>query len=106
MRPKRKDLLSQSTVAVGGTRNETNTPRRSGRRGGDDNDLDAETPTDSRHKAEVEEHARRRGRAWGRRRSSAERTRRRLGPLEYTLLALIAFGIGITIAMAILNPSA
>ena len=30
---------------------------------------------------------------------------RRLGPFEYTLLALIALGIAITLVMAILNPS-
>ncbi len=105
MRSKQKDLLRQLTPAVG-TRNETNTPRRSDRVRGDDSNLDAGTPIDSGHRAEVEEHARRRGREWGRGRSSAELTRRRLGPLEYTLLALIALGIGITIAMAILNPSA
>jgi hypothetical protein len=104
MRPKRKDLLRQSTLTVG-ARHETNTPRRSGRLPGDNN-LDPRTPTDSGHEADVEEHARRRGRAWFRGGSSAERTRRRLGPLEYALLALIALGIGITIAMAILNPSA
>lgn len=32
--------------------------------------------------------------------------RRRLGPLEYTLLVLIVVGIAITIGMAILDPSA
>ncbi len=104
MRPKRKDLLRQSTAAVG-ARHETNTPRRSGRLRGDDNQLDARTPTDRGHKAEVEEHARRRGREWRLGRSSVERTRRRLGPLEYTLLALIALGIAITIVMAIIDPS-
>jgi hypothetical protein len=31
---------------------------------------------------------------------------RRLGRLEYTLLALIVLGVGTTIAMAIVNPSA
>ena len=41
-----------------------------------------------------------------RRGGSAARERlRRLGPLEYMLLALIALGIAITITMAILNPS-
>jgi hypothetical protein len=30
---------------------------------------------------------------------------RRLGPFEYTLFALIALGIAITVVMAILNPS-
>jgi hypothetical protein len=30
---------------------------------------------------------------------------RRLGAFEYTLLALIALGIAITVVMAILNPS-
>jgi hypothetical protein len=31
---------------------------------------------------------------------------RRLGPLEYVLLALIGLGIGITIAMAVIDPPA
>ncbi|MGH2867424.1 MAG: hypothetical protein ACRDNK_07635 [Solirubrobacteraceae bacterium] len=45
-------------------------------------------------------------RRWPRRHSSADPTAgRRLGLLEYTLLALIALGIAITIAMAIINPS-
>ena len=38
--------------------------------------------------------------------SPAHRMGRRLGLLEYGLLALIALGISITIAMAIANPSA
>ena len=29
---------------------------------------------------------------------------RRLGPLEYTLVALIALGIAVTIVMALVNP--
>lgn len=33
-----------------------------------------------------------------------ERQLRRLGPIEYTLLALIALGIVATIATAIVNP--
>ena len=33
------------------------------------------------------------------------RRRSRLGSLEYTLLALVAVGIAVTLAMAILNPS-
>ena len=37
-------------------------------------------------------------------RSLTQRVPLRLGPLEYVLLGLIALGIGITIAMAILNP--
>jgi hypothetical protein len=37
--------------------------------------------------------------------SSARKKARRLGPLEYWLLALIALGIAITVAMAIANPS-
>jgi hypothetical protein len=37
--------------------------------------------------------------------SSAFNTARRLGPLEYGLLATIALAVAITIAMAILNPS-
>jgi hypothetical protein len=41
-----------------------------------------------------------------RRRSSGGRLRRRLGPIEYTLLVLIVVGIAITIGMAILDPSA
>jgi hypothetical protein len=41
-----------------------------------------------------------------RRRSRAtRRLRARLGVLEYILLALIATGIGITIAMAVVNPA-
>jgi hypothetical protein len=41
------------------------------------------------------------------RRSSANaRSRRRLGPLEYLLLALIALGVAVTVAMFIVNPSA
>ena len=35
----------------------------------------------------------------------AERTQQRLGPLEYALLALIVVGVGITLAVAILNPT-
>jgi hypothetical protein len=38
------------------------------------------------------------------RRPSAPESWRRLGPLEYALIALIVLGIGITVAMAILNP--
>jgi hypothetical protein len=34
------------------------------------------------------------------------RTHRRLGPMEYVLLALIALGVAITIAMAIIDPAA
>jgi hypothetical protein len=30
---------------------------------------------------------------------------RQLGPVEYTLVALIALGVAVTIAMAIFNPS-
>lgn len=37
--------------------------------------------------------------------TSAERRQRRLGPLEYTLLALIGLSVAITIAIAILDPS-
>jgi hypothetical protein len=42
------------------------------------------------------------------RRSSGHRnaTGRRLGPLEYALIALIGLSVGITIAMALINPSA
>jgi hypothetical protein len=105
MRSKRDALLHQSTPVVV-TRNETRTPHRSGPLRDDDTDPNAGTPTDSGHIGEVEEHARRRGREWGRGRAAAVPTRRRLGPLEYTLLALIALGIGITITMAIINPSA
>ena len=47
-------------------------------------------------------HRRRKWRPGGR---SARHNEGRLGPFEYTLLALIALGIGITVAMAILNPS-
>ena len=32
--------------------------------------------------------------------------KQRLGPLEYVLIALIALGVGITIAMAIIDPAA
>lgn len=32
--------------------------------------------------------------------------KQRLGPLEYALLVLIALGVGVTIAVAIINPSA
>jgi hypothetical protein len=40
-------------------------------------------------------------------RSRAERkAKRRLGPLELLLLALIALGVGITIAMAVIDPAA
>jgi hypothetical protein len=39
----------------------------------------------------------------GRRRFSSP-TARRLGSVEYTLLALIAFGVAITAVMAIVNP--
>ena len=49
---------------------------------------------------QVRDHGRRRGSSPTRRQS------RRLGPLEYMLLALIVLGIAVTIAMAILNPSA
>jgi hypothetical protein len=39
-------------------------------------------------------------------RSSTDRTvRRHLGPLEYLLVALIALGVAITIAMFIVDPS-
>lgn len=31
--------------------------------------------------------------------------RRRLGPFEYTLLALVAVGIAITVAMAVFDPA-
>jgi hypothetical protein len=40
-----------------------------------------------------------------RRRASEPPKSRRLGPLEYTLLVLIALGIAITVVMAIVNPS-
>jgi hypothetical protein len=30
--------------------------------------------------------------------------RRRLGPVEYTLLTLIALGVAVTVVMAIVNP--
>ncbi len=33
------------------------------------------------------------------------RVRTQLGRLEYTLLALIAVGVGITIALALINPA-
>jgi hypothetical protein len=36
---------------------------------------------------------------------SLRRWSSRLGPPEYTLLALVAVGIAVTLAMAILNPS-
>jgi hypothetical protein len=40
------------------------------------------------------------------RRRFSERPRlRQLGPVEYTLVALIALGVAVTIAMAIFNPS-
>jgi hypothetical protein len=50
---------------------------------------------------------RRRPRDGGRRArpSSGRPTRRRLGPLEYMLLALIALGVAITIAMAVIDPA-
>lgn len=38
--------------------------------------------------------------------SADQATGRRLGRLEYLLLALIALGVAITIAMAVVNPSA
>lgn len=45
-------------------------------------------------------------RQWSLRRSSAKwQARRRLGPLEYLLLALIVLGVAITIAMFIVEPS-
>lgn len=37
--------------------------------------------------------------------SSGRTTRPRLGPLEYLLLALIALGVAITVAMAAIDPS-
>ena len=37
--------------------------------------------------------------------SAEQATGRRLGRLEYLLLALIALGVAITIAMAVVNPS-
>jgi len=36
---------------------------------------------------------------------SLRRADRRLGPLDYTLLALIMLGVAITAVMAILNPA-
>ncbi len=37
--------------------------------------------------------------------SARQTTGRRLGRLEYLLVALIALGVAVTIAMAIVNPS-
>ena len=37
--------------------------------------------------------------------SAGQATRRRLGRVEYLLLALIALGVAITIAMAVVDPS-
>ncbi|MGN6871570.1 MAG: hypothetical protein ACTHMY_24510 [Solirubrobacteraceae bacterium] len=37
--------------------------------------------------------------------SAARATRRRFGRVEYLLLALIALGVAITIAMAVVDPS-
>jgi len=44
-------------------------------------------------------------RRWLRRRASGSRLARRLGWLEYALLALIGLGIAITIVMALVDPS-
>ncbi len=60
------------------------------------------------HRAERHDVAREKGRDHGRRRrrgAPARQRSRRLGPVEYTLLALIALGIVVTITMAVLNPS-
>jgi len=59
-------------------------------------------------RAERHDVAREKGRDHGRRRrrgAPARQRSRRLGPFEYTLLALIALGILVTITMAVLNPS-
>lgn len=62
-------------------------------------------PKDSPPGAEEHRHRRRHG-ARRRAHPSQDRpTRRRLGRMEYMLLALIALGVAITIAMAIIDPS-
>ena len=65
-------------------------------------------PMDRRNRAATEEHRRTPSRnpQWRVGRSSADRKGwRRLGPLDYLLLFLVALSVAITIEMAIFNPS-
>jgi hypothetical protein len=85
--------------------NEVNASRETIRSRGNDTEPRSTAATDIQHETGIEEIKRRPHRAWLPRRSSSERVVRRLGAPEYTLIALIAFGIAITIVMAILDPS-
>ena len=75
--------------------------------GGEITSIGADPPTaaadEGTRRAERDEAVRKHGRR--RRASPARQLSRRLGPLEYTLLVLIALGIVITITMAVVNPS-
>jgi hypothetical protein len=65
--------------------------------------------TDRRHRAATREprHARSRNPRWIVDRSSADpKAKRGLGLLEILLLALVALGVAITIAMAVIDPAA
>jgi hypothetical protein len=66
--------------------------------------LSADDPDRPRHRTSPAELVASKGPPEPKRRRFASRARRRLGPMEYTLLALIILGVAITIAMAIVNP--
>ncbi|MGH2894321.1 MAG: hypothetical protein ACRDPM_13815 [Solirubrobacteraceae bacterium] len=86
---------------------ETNPSRHTGAMGAGDAQADRAAAADRRDRGDAEE--RRGGRHdRGRRRSdpaSDQTAKRRLGPPEYMLLAVIAVAIAITIAMAVIDPS-
>lgn len=75
--------------------------------GGEITSIAADPPTAADdqgiRRAERDQVVRKHGRR--RRASPARQLSRRLGPLEYTLLALIVLGIVITVTMAVLDPS-
>jgi hypothetical protein len=62
-------------------------------------------PLSSAHRSDDIARSRRHRTRMGRRFSERPRLRQ-LGPVEYTLLALIVLGVAVTVAMAIFNPSA
>lgn len=87
--------------------NEVNASREANQSRANDTESRSATGAEIQHQTGIEEFKRRfhRDRAWLPGRSSSERVGRRLGAMEYTLLALIALSIAITIVMAILDPS-
>lgn len=106
MRPRPRNLLTRPTSAPA-ARNEAGAPSQPGLTRTAGGKPHADAPQGHEHATGAQKRAsgRRDDRNRQPRGSLTRRPAPRLGPLEYALLTLIVLGIGITMTMAILNPS-